>query len=130
MKIDGRFWTIAALLCAGVIVSRAAKADEWNKETKLTFSQDVAIPGKVLPSGTYVFRLMDSPSDRHIVQVFDKAGRIVTTIRAIPAGRARAADDTRITFDERPVGAPPPIKAWFYPGGLFGEEFIYPQRAR
>jgi hypothetical protein len=129
MKINGSFWAIAALSCSSVIVPTAAKADEWNKETRFTFSRDVAIPGKVLPSGTYVFRLADSPSDRHIVQVFDQAGRIVTTLLAVPAGRATAVDDTRITFDERPASAPPPIKTWFYPGGVVGEEFIYPGRA-
>ena len=44
----------------------------------------------------------------------------------IPAARLTAADDTRITFDEKPAGAPFPIRKWFYPGDLSGEEFIYP----
>jgi hypothetical protein len=92
----------------------------------LTFSQDVTIPGKVLPAGTYVFRLADSASNRHVVQVFDHAGRILAIVLTIPADRLTAADDTRITFEERPAGAPFPIKQWFYPGDLGGEEFVYP----
>jgi LPXTG-motif cell wall-anchored protein len=32
-----------------------------------------------------------------------------------------------ITFDERPVGSPEAIKAWFYPGDNYGHEFVYPK---
>ena len=47
----------------------------WNKRTKVTFSGPVEIPGvgaQVLPAGTYYFRLLDSTSDRHIVQIFNE----------------------------------------------------------
>ena len=30
------------------------RADQWNKATKLTFSQPIEIPGKVLPAGTAI----------------------------------------------------------------------------
>ena len=39
------------------------RADDYNKKTRLTFSQPVEIPGKVLPAGTYIFRLADSLTD-------------------------------------------------------------------
>ena len=126
MKVERSFWATVAVSCVVLVVPRTAAADEWNKETVLTFSQDVEIPGKVLPAGKYVFRLMDSASNRHVVQVFDDAGRILATVLTIPAARLTAADDTRITFEEQPAGAPFPIKNWFYPGDLDGEEFIYP----
>jgi len=48
-------------------------ADQWNKKTTVTFNVPVEIPGvgaQVLPAGTYVFKLLDSLSDRHIVQIF------------------------------------------------------------
>jgi hypothetical protein len=51
----------------GAASASSARADEWNKLTYLTFSKDVAIPGRVLTAGTYTFRLSDSQSDRHIV---------------------------------------------------------------
>jgi hypothetical protein len=127
MRLDRKFLAMAAVSCVGVlVVPRSAAADAWNKQTVLTFSRDVEIPGKVLPAGKYVFRLADSPANRHVVQVFDQAGRIVATVMTIPAARLTAAPDTRITFDEEPVGAPLPIKTWFYPGELDGEEFVYP----
>jgi hypothetical protein len=130
MSMSRSFLAIVAVSCVGVVVPRTGAADEWNKQTVLTFSQDVEIPGTVLPAGTYVFRLADSPASRHVVQVFDQTGRILATVLAIPAARLTAADDTRITFEEQPAGAPFPIKKWFYPGDLGGVEFIYPTHAR
>ena len=54
------------------------------------------IPGvnaQVLPAGVYVFRLLDSLSNRHIVQVFHKdESQIYATIFAIPDHRLRVAD--------------------------------------
>jgi hypothetical protein len=126
MRVDRGVLAIVAVACVGVVVPRTATADEWNKQTLLTFSQDVEIPGKVLPAGKYVFKLADSSTNRHVVQVFDQDGRILATVLTIPAGRLTAADDTRITFEEQSAGAPFPIKKWFYPGELGGEEFIYP----
>jgi hypothetical protein len=126
MKLGRSLLAILAVCSAGVAVPRTAAADEWDKRTMLTFSQAVEIPGKVLPAGTYLFLLADSPPGRHVVQVFDRDGRIVATLLTIPTVRPTAAGDTRIAFEEQRSGAPFPIKKWFYPGELIGEEFIYP----
>lgn len=125
MKFGRNVVAVLALCAAGVILPRAAAADEWNKRTILTFSQAVEIPGRVLPAGTYVFQLADSPASRHVVQVFDQDGRILAMVFTIPTARRNAADDTRITFEEQRASGPFPIKKWFYPGELGGEEFIY-----
>jgi hypothetical protein len=130
MRVDRTVLAIVAVSCVGVVVPRTAAADEWDKQTVLTFSRDVEIPGKVLPAGTYVFRLADSLANRHVVQVFDQAGRILAMVLTNPTDRLTAGDDTRITFEEQPAGAPFPIKKWFDPGDLGGEEFIYPTRAK
>jgi hypothetical protein len=126
MKVNRSVLAIVAVSSVCAVVPRTAAADEWNRETVLTFSQDVAIPGKVLPAGTYVFRLGDSASNRHVVQVLDQAGRILAMVLTISADRLTASDDTQITFEQRTPGAPFPIKDWFYPGDLGGEEFVYP----
>ena len=129
MKFGRSLVAVLALCAAGVVLPRTAAADEWDKRTILTFSQAVEIPGKVLPAGTYVFQLADSPANRHVVQVFDQDGRILAMVLTIPTARRSAADDTRITFEEQRAGAPFPIKKWFYPGELGGEEFIYSTHA-
>jgi hypothetical protein len=121
---------VAAAVGAGFATS--AKADEWNKKTTITFSGPVEIPGVhlvgwgILPAGTYVFKILDSQSDRHIVQIFNKDETIVyATILAIPNYRLKVTDKTVITFRERPAGQPEALRAWFYPGDNFGQEFVY-----
>jgi hypothetical protein len=118
----------------GAILTPTASADDWNKKTEVTFSGPVEIPGvhlsgwAVLPAGTYVFKILDSQSDRHIVQIFDKNETTVyATILAIPNFRLKATDKTVITFRERPAGEPEALRAWFYPGANWGEEFVYPK---
>ena len=118
----------------GGIVAPTAKADTWNKKTVVTFSAPVATPGvhrpehAVLPAGTYVFRLVDSDANRHVVQIFSEDESIVyATVLAIPNYRLKATDKTVITFSERPAGQPEALRAWFYPGANFGEEFVYPK---
>ncbi len=117
-----------------VVFSPGAKADNWNRKTKITFSGPVEIPGvhlkgwSVLPAGTYVFKILDSQSDRHIVQIFSQDEKTVyATILAIPNYRLRATNKTVITFRERPAGEPEALRAWFYPGRNWGEEFVYPK---
>jgi hypothetical protein len=126
MKLGRSLLAILAVFSAAVLLPRAAAADEWDKRTILTFSQAVELPGKVLPAGTYIFQLADSQISRHVMQVFDQNGRILATLLTIPAVRPIAAYEPRITFEEQRAGAPFPIKKWFYPGELSGEEFIYP----
>src|SRR5688572_16909434 len=132
-----RLKTVTTLYCmalVGAVMTPSAKADDWNRKTVVTFSGPVEIPGVhlkgwgVLPAGTYVFKILDSQSDRHIVQIFSKDELTVyATILAIPNYRLQPTDKTVITFRERPAGQPEAIRAWFYPGRNWGEEFVYPK---
>jgi len=100
--------------CAFLFAFFAARADQWNKKTILTFNVPVEISGMVLPAGTYVFKLADSNSDRHIVQIFNaEENHIYATILAIPNYRLEPAGDTVLRFAERPANAPQAIRAWF-----------------
>jgi hypothetical protein len=101
-------------------------ADQWDKKTVVTFSDSVEIPGQVLPAGTYIFKLANSLSNRHIVQIWNAdENEILATIMTVPATRFEAPDDSLFEFDERPSDSPPALKMWFYPGNSTGEEFIY-----
>src|SRR5580658_8264188 len=118
----------------GAASSPSANADDHDKMTTITFSAPVEIPPvyitgmHVLPAGTYVFKLVESSSNRHIVQIFNKdESKIYATILAIPNYRLKPTDKTVITFNEGIRGNPEPIRAWFYPGANWGEEFVYPQ---
>jgi hypothetical protein len=79
-----------------------------------------------MPAGTYVFKLLDSQSDRRIVQIFNRdETHVFTTILAIPNFRLKATDKTVMTFREAPAGQPQSLKAWFYPGREWGDHFVY-----
>ncbi len=115
-------------LLAGAALITSARADEWNKKTIITVNESIQVPGKVLPAGTYVMKLMDSQSDRHIVQIFDKDEKhLQTTILAIPNYRLEPTGKTQFQFWETPPGQPKALRAWFYPGDNFGQEFAYPK---
>src|SRR5258708_18518504 len=59
------------LLLAFAIILPAARADEYDQASQLTFSQPVQIPGRVLPAGTYPFLLAEiSISHRNIILNF------------------------------------------------------------
>jgi len=134
MKKLYQFKILAMIFCLCLVVLAvlpSAKADEWNHKTTVTFDAPVEVPGvgaQTLPAGTYIFKLLDSPADRHIVQIFNQAeDHVYTTILAIPNYRLRATDKTVMTFKERAEGQPEAIRAWFYPGHEWGEEFVYPK---
>jgi hypothetical protein len=129
MKIVNTVLVVAALALLGAVSAPGARADEWNKKTIMTFSQPVEIPGQILPAGTYTFKLLESPSDRHIVQVFNADGtQLIATILAINDYRLQPTGRTVVKFSEQPGDAPDALKAWFYPGDNFGQEFVYPKQ--
>ena len=134
MKLFKTATTVGCMALMGAIFAPSVNADEWNRKTVITFSGPVEIPGVhlagwgVLPAGTYVFKILDSQSDRHIVQIFSKDELTVyATVLAIPNYRLQATDKTVVTFSERPAGQPEALRAWFYPGRNWGEEFVYPK---
>jgi hypothetical protein len=105
-----------------------AFADQWNKKTYLNVNEAIQIPGAVLQPGRYVMRLMDSPSNRHIVQVFnEREDKLITTVLAIPNYRLQPTGETEFGWWETPAGQPKAMRAWFYPGDNFGQEFAYPK---
>jgi len=126
-----------AALCVAILgaaFSPSVKADDRDKKTTVTFSGPVEIPPvyitgmRVLPAGTYVFKLVDSSSNRHIVQIFNAdQTKIYATVLAIPNYRLVPKNKTVITFNEGVQGRPEAIRAWFYPGANWGEEFVYPK---
>jgi hypothetical protein len=132
MKDMNRFKAVGLFFCLALLAlafSPSVKADDWNQKTKVTFSQPVEVPGvgaQILPAGTYVFKVFDSLSDRHVVQIFSEdETHVFTTILAIPNYRLRSTDQTVMTFRERAAGEPKAIRAWFYPGRQWGHEFVY-----
>jgi hypothetical protein len=128
MKIVKTVFCLLAITLFAATLLPSARADTWNQKTIVTFSQAVEIPGQILPAGTYIFKLGDSLSDRNIVQIFNADGtQIIATILAINNYRLTPTGETVMKFSERPGNAPDALRAWFYPGENYGQEFVYPK---
>jgi hypothetical protein len=122
--------TMASIGLLGVALAPNAPADEWNKLTVLTVNQPIQVPNKVLPPGKYIIKLLNSQSDRHIVEIYNaNQSKILDTVMAIPNYRLQPTGKTAFTFWETPPGQPRALRAWFYPGDNFGQEFAYPKTA-
>ncbi|MGB7284461.1 MAG: hypothetical protein WBE13_19510 [Candidatus Acidiferrum sp.] len=95
----------AAALSAALALSTTV--DSWDKKTIVTFGDSVEIPGQVLPTGAYVFKLASSMSNRHIVEIWNQdETRLIATVLAIPDYRPEPPSDSRFEFDERPSNSP------------------------
>jgi hypothetical protein len=118
-----RFTALTLILIGGVFAP-TMKADEWNKKTNITISQPIEIQGTVLPAGSYVIKLLDSPSERYVVQIFNaEENHIITTIFAVPTYRLRPADNSELNFYQSENSQPAALHTWFYPGDSAGFEF-------
>jgi len=118
----------ATLGLASLLIPGVAMADQWNKKTYITVGEPVQVPGKVLQPGRYVMKLMESPSNRHIVQIYnEREDQLQTTVLAIPNYRLQPTGKTEFQWWETPAGQPRAMRAWFYPGDNFGQEFAYPK---
>jgi hypothetical protein len=116
----------AALLCLALVP--ALKASDWDKTTIVTFSDAVQVPGQILAPGTYVFKLLDSPASRDIVQIFNAdQTQLITTLIAIPETRPYPADEPIFELGEASGDSPQAVVSWFYPGQTTGLQFIYPE---
>ncbi len=118
---------LALSLVVGSVTPRVW-AGAGSKKTIMTFDQAIQIPGHVLPAGTYTFKLLNSQSDRHIVQVWNANGtKLIATVLAIQNSRLQPTGTTVVKFSETSGDQPEALKAWFYPGDNFGQEFVYPK---
>ena len=119
-----------ALLAAAlgvVAVAPKAAADEYNKKVVATFSEAVEVPGGItLQPGTYVFKLQDSQSDRHIVLIQNqRENHTFAQVFATNAFRVVPKGKVQFTFYEAPAGQPKALRTMFWPGDHYGQAFMY-----
>jgi hypothetical protein len=124
--------SMLAAACAGAAMLSFipfVHADEWNKKTLVTVNEPVIAGNRVLQPGTYIWKLMDSSSNRNIVRIYNNdESKLETTVLSIPNYRLHPNGKTQFAFWETPAGVPKAIRVWFYPGDNFGQEFAYPKK--
>lgn len=115
---------VALLLLAA---APAVFSDDHDKKTDITIEQPIQVPGAVLQPGTYMFILMNSSSDRHIVEIKSEDGsKLYATTFTTAARRVQPTGKVSLTFYEMPAGTPQALRQWFWPGDTEGQEFLYP----
>src|SRR5580658_6818825 len=94
---------IALLLIAA---APSVFSDEHDKKTDVTISEPVQVPGAVLQPGKYMFILLNSESDRHIIEVKSEDGsKLYSMSFATAATRVVPTSDVVLTFYEMPEGS-------------------------
>jgi hypothetical protein len=125
------FRTLVIVLCLAFITvafSPNASAQRFDKGTKITMDSPFQVPGKTLPAGDYVIRLMEIPGNRRVVQIMNATEQKSLAIAlGIPDYTLKAPEKTHLSFYEVDRGKPLPVHAWFYPASNFGVEFVYPK---
>jgi hypothetical protein len=120
--------TIGLMLLGASFFVPQGRADEWDKKTIVTVKEAIQVPGKVLPAGTYVFKLLNT-NDRTLVGIYSAdETHLITTLQGISDSRTETPDKSILQFEERPSGQPEALKAWFYPGENDGVAFVYPTK--
>ena len=119
--------TLIVASAIGLVAIPSAKADDYDKNTKITVNEPVRLPTMTLQPGNYSLRLIDATGNRHVVKVTDENGKGLGLILAMPNYRLVPKDRTVLTYWETPPGQPRAVRAWFFPGDNFGQEFIYPK---
>jgi hypothetical protein len=117
---------ICLMLLGATFFVPKVRADESDKKTIMTVNEPIQVPGKVLPAGTYVLKLLDS-NYRTLVAIYSADERhLITTVQGIPDSRTETPSKVILQFEDQAEGQPEALKEWFYPGDNAGVEFVYP----
>jgi|ERR1051326_1243068 hypothetical protein len=103
-----------------------ASAEQANQLTKVTFTQSVEIPGRVLPAGTYWLELVGDTFNRNTVRIYSAdMSTVYLTQVTVSNQHQNRADGTAITFAERNASQPEALLEWRCSGEAVGHEFQY-----
>lgn len=117
---------VCAVPLLAFVVATTAAAQVPDKQTYFTFSGPVALPGRTLPPGQYLFRIADPMTSSRLIEVRSGNGHIpYGYFFSILAVRPDPAPQPEVRFMETAKGMAPAIETWWYPGSRIGYEFIY-----
>ena len=110
------------LLSAGLVLSM--RADDNNKETRMTINGPLQVQDTLLAPGEYVFKLTEPDTAHSVVSIYNADG---TRLEGIAMGwsayRVDAGDKNLFTISQPQGDQPAKLQTWFYPGDNSGVEF-------
>jgi hypothetical protein len=111
-----------ALTC----VTAAAQAWGYSHENTLKFTRPVALPGVVLPAGTYTFDVASPTAlDVVVVRGADRGKVFYMGFTRTISRPRRMSSAIPVVFGEASANQAQPIAAWYEIGDTTGHEFIY-----
>ena len=117
---------LGVMLFGAIFFVPKAQADADDMKTIMTVNEPIQVPGRVLPAGTYVLKLL-LPNDRTLVAIYNAdETHLITTVQGIPDSRIGYSG--KVLQLENQTEGPEALKAWFYPGYESGVEFVYPNQ--
>lgn len=116
------------LLSAGLVPSM--RADDNNKETRMTINGPLQVQDTLLAPGQYVFKLTQPDTAHSVVSIYNADGtRLEGIVMGWSAYRVDAGDKNLFTVSQPQGSQPATLKYWFYPGDNFGVEFSEKKQA-
>jgi len=118
----------AAALGAVLLGATAQRSGAWsdaNHREYLTFSGAVAIPGAVLPAGTYIFEVPTPSFANTVISIRSRDGRKVYLTQFTRVVSRPAGSKVHVSFRETARGEAPKIDAWYPMGGEDGRQLVY-----
>jgi len=118
----------SALALGTVSMSHAGVLDH---ATRVTFGQDVRIPGQILPAGTYWFTIDRDSGMENVVHIY--SAHRTALVASVPTNSASVSQADVPYRAEVKIAVPqgysqaqtPTVVSWFEPGYADGHEFIY-----
>jgi hypothetical protein len=111
-----------------------AQAAEPVKQTQFSTNGAIEVPGMMLDTGQYLFKLVEPEAQRNVLQVFETVQlwtgdgtRLLSTMLTMPNYDLPPTDKTVFTFFERGSQQPKALRTWFAPGRKYGQELVYPK---
>ena len=116
--------TAAALGLLSAVLVPSMRADDNNKETRMTINGPLQVQDTLLAPGQYVFKLTEPDTAHSVVSIYNADGtRLEGIIMGWSAYRVDASDKNLFTISQPQGGQPAKLQTWFYPGDNFGVEF-------
>jgi hypothetical protein len=129
VRISATMVVAIFVVAISLLSAPAVFAQVWDHRTVVTVDKPFEVPGAILPSGTYVFRIVDIAANRTVFRIMSEDETVhYATVMGIPDLRMKPSDETDLTFYESAPGEPAPLRTWFYSGYQHGLEFVYPNR--
>ena len=116
-----------ALLATLTLAATGLFAALDDQKTRISISQPLEIPGKILTPGDYTLELTGGATNNSAVVVRTADNKTVASLMTIETKRDDVSGQSEFTFYETPGDEAPALRSWFYPGRSFGHEFIYPE---